>query len=243
MNIEIADRLLKLRKENGYSQEELADKLGLSRQAISKWERAESSPDTDNLIMLAKLYDMSLDELLNTDEPTEEIRQRVEEKNGKAEGITLVDDEGSEVTFNKGKVHLKDGNTGEEKDTTIKEMIKKKPNPVVTALDTLFFILTIIAFLVLGFTLECWHIAWILFVLYPVECTIFEAIFSTHRLTTLAYPLIVTAVFCYYGMTKMLWHPLWVLFLTVPVYYIIADLFDIYVFKTKEKDESDCCKK
>ena len=61
MNIEIANRLQKLRKENGYSQEELADKLGISRQAVSKWERAESSPDTDNLIVLARLYNVSLD--------------------------------------------------------------------------------------------------------------------------------------------------------------------------------------
>ena len=64
MTIEIADRLVKLRKKYGYSQEELADKLGLSRQAVSKWERAEASPDTDNLICLAKLYGVSLDELL-----------------------------------------------------------------------------------------------------------------------------------------------------------------------------------
>ena len=63
MTIEVADRLVKLRKKYGYSQEELADKLGLSRQAVSKWERAEASPDTDNLICLAKLYGVSLDEL------------------------------------------------------------------------------------------------------------------------------------------------------------------------------------
>ena len=64
MNIEIANKLLQLRKEKGLSQEQLAQKLGISRQAISKWERAEASPDTDNLIELAKLYDISLDELL-----------------------------------------------------------------------------------------------------------------------------------------------------------------------------------
>lgn len=64
MNIEIANRLVELRKENNLSQEALAEKLGVSRQAVSKWERAEASPDTDNLIMLAKLYRISLDELL-----------------------------------------------------------------------------------------------------------------------------------------------------------------------------------
>lgn len=65
MDITTANRLYELRKQHGYSQDELADKLNVSRQAISKWERSESSPDTDNLIALAKLYGVSLDELLN----------------------------------------------------------------------------------------------------------------------------------------------------------------------------------
>lgn len=67
MNVEIAQRLAELRRARGYSQETLARELGLSRQAVSKWERAESSPDTDNLIQLAKLYGVSLDELVNVD--------------------------------------------------------------------------------------------------------------------------------------------------------------------------------
>lgn len=64
MNIEIADRLVELRRSKDLSQEELAGKLGVSRQAVSKWERAESSPDTDNLIALARLFEISLDDLL-----------------------------------------------------------------------------------------------------------------------------------------------------------------------------------
>lgn len=65
MNVEIANKLVKLRKNRGLSQEALADKLGVSRQAVSKWERAESSPDTDNLISLSRLYDVSIDDMLN----------------------------------------------------------------------------------------------------------------------------------------------------------------------------------
>lgn len=67
MNVEIAQRLAKRRKETGLSQEALAEKIGVSRQAVSKWERSESSPDTDNLISLAKLYGVSLDDLLYTE--------------------------------------------------------------------------------------------------------------------------------------------------------------------------------
>lgn len=70
MNLETANKLLALRKKNNLSQEDLAEKLGVSRQAISKWERGETSPDTDNLISLANLYRISLDELLDIDVKT-----------------------------------------------------------------------------------------------------------------------------------------------------------------------------
>ena len=68
MNVEIAERLARRRREAGYSQESLAEKLGVSRQAVSKWERSESSPDTDNLIALAQLYEVSIDDLLYAEE-------------------------------------------------------------------------------------------------------------------------------------------------------------------------------
>ena len=64
MDVSIAQRLMERRKQAGYTQETLAEKLGVSRQAVSKWERSESSPDTDNLIALAQLYGVSLDDLL-----------------------------------------------------------------------------------------------------------------------------------------------------------------------------------
>ena len=68
MNKDIAKRLVQLRKQKGLSQEALAERLNLSRQAISKWERGESSPDIENIIQLAKFYEVSFDELLSSDE-------------------------------------------------------------------------------------------------------------------------------------------------------------------------------
>lgn len=115
MNIEIANRLVELRKKNGYSQEELAARLGLSRQAVSKWERAEASPDTDNLICLAKLYNVSLDDLLNTSEPVENIVQDVKDKEAEKEKEAETKEEkkpeGTEakkrgVTMDNGGIHI-----------------------------------------------------------------------------------------------------------------------------------------
>ncbi|MBZ9607462.1 helix-turn-helix domain-containing protein [Clostridium estertheticum] len=69
-----SERLRKSRKEKGFSQEELADRIGISRQAVSKWESGQSNPDTNNLIMLSELYGISLDVLLKGDqEKVEEI--------------------------------------------------------------------------------------------------------------------------------------------------------------------------
>ena len=67
MNVEIAQRLAELRRARGFSQEGLAAELGLSRQAVSKWERAESAPDMGNLMALADLYGVTIDELLRVD--------------------------------------------------------------------------------------------------------------------------------------------------------------------------------
>lgn len=88
MNIEIANRLVSFRKKNGLSQEQLAEKIGVSRQAVSKWERSEASPDTDNLILLARLYNVSLDDLLKTDDeiPTAEDSDKNVTNNSKNTG-------------------------------------------------------------------------------------------------------------------------------------------------------------
>ena len=62
------EKIQSLRKEKGLSQEELAEKLGISRQAIAKWEAGLSYPDVDNLITLSGLFHISIDSLLKPEE-------------------------------------------------------------------------------------------------------------------------------------------------------------------------------
>ncbi len=69
----LADKITEERKKNGWSQEELADKLGVSRQAVSKWESAGSVPDLQRVIQLSELFGVSTDYLLKDDVMQEDI--------------------------------------------------------------------------------------------------------------------------------------------------------------------------
>lgn len=63
-NMEIADRIQYLRKKKGMSQEELAEKIGVSRQAVSKWESRQSLPDIEKIILLSNYFQVTTDYLL-----------------------------------------------------------------------------------------------------------------------------------------------------------------------------------
>ena len=79
-----SDNLIKLRKGKGWSQEDLAEKLGISRQAVSKWEVGTSKPDIDNVIKISKLFEVSIDELVNNEIiKTEAISINVKRKSKK----------------------------------------------------------------------------------------------------------------------------------------------------------------
>ncbi|MBQ4046994.1 MAG: helix-turn-helix transcriptional regulator [Clostridia bacterium] len=205
MNLEIAQRLQQLRQTHGYSQETLAEKLGLSRQAVSKWERAESSPDTDNLIELAKLYGVSLDELLFgkttaekteadapvmpqpvAEEPTEETAEPAVEQ---LEGVVIDTPHSRRIHWN------------------------AFPYPVFATL----------VFLIWGF-LGGWYISWTMFLTVPLYYSLVSTI-RTRNPSHFAWPVFVTFVFCFTGMQWGIWHPMWMIFLTVPLYYSICSMF------------------
>ncbi|WP_303838080.1 helix-turn-helix domain-containing protein [Ruminococcus flavefaciens] len=64
----LADKIIELRKKSGMSQEELAEKLGVSRQSISKWEGAQSTPDLNRILQLSEIFSVSTDTLLKDTE-------------------------------------------------------------------------------------------------------------------------------------------------------------------------------
>jgi len=83
----LADKIIDLRKKAGWSQEELADKLGVSRQSVSKWEGAQSVPDMNKILQLSDLFGVSTDYLLKD---SLETAEPVSARDAEAEGTTFV---------------------------------------------------------------------------------------------------------------------------------------------------------
>lgn len=84
----IGEKLAQLRKQQHYTQEQLAELLDVSRQAVSKWESDISLPETYKLIQLAKLYDITLDELINPNDIIDNIE--IQSKTPRQTSITFA---------------------------------------------------------------------------------------------------------------------------------------------------------
>ena len=253
MTIEIADRLVKLRKKYGYSQEELADKLGLSRQAVSKWERAEASPDTDNLICLAKLYGVSLDELLATDEDVDTIvkEQVKEEKETPKDDRIVINDDGVYLKSKKGSSIsiTDDGVVCVDKNGKIVKKLPehKKAMAVIGGIEGVLFLLAAVAFFLLGYFLNIWESAWIVFFVPEIICSIPRAIVKRNANQ---FNMVFTSTFVFFfvcmmlpklieGFSDKLWHPMWVVFIAIPVYYAFVNTINKAIGKEDHDDEEN----
>ena len=84
-----AEKLVQLRKREGYTQEEVADRLEVSRQAISRWEMGTAVPDSSNLLQISKLFNVSTDYLLNDDYESDDDIPKVESLRRKSGNLSF----------------------------------------------------------------------------------------------------------------------------------------------------------
>ena len=196
MNLNVAKNLERLRKESGYTQEALAEKVGVSRQAVSNWEKGISSPDTDNLIALAKLYGVMVDDIVSETAGQEAFKK---------ERDAFFDMEVDKTPAKKKRFPA-----------------ASFPFPVLAVL--VYFILsftterwdmTWIIFL----SIPLYYFA-INFVDYT------QGKSDRHWMSVFPYPIIVVAAFLLIGFLSGVWHPTWLLFLTIPVYYFIVHVIE-----------------
>lgn len=208
MNIEIANRLVNLRKSNNLSQEALAEKLGISRQAVSKWERAEASPDTDNLILLSRLYGVSLDELLKTEDEIPITTAEPSNEGMKDEEKTQKDNEGNLFEEVK-KSDIEDDD--EEEISKLGEICERIP----------MLWIVILAYFITGCVFGAWYMNWILFLVIPIWNSLVVAI-ERKNAYCFAYSVLITLIYLCLGWFYDAWHPGWIIYLTIPVYYSMA---------------------
>lgn len=220
MDTELSARLAAVRKEHGFSQEQLAEKMGLSRQAVSKWERGESAPDTQNLIALAKLYGVSLDVLLGAEAPahTEDVYD---------EPPVLAETPVPAPT----KKEARAARRGERRRALAADREARAAQPLlypeahrVWKLVPVWLIVPVLYF-ALGLMLHLWHPTWVLFLLIPVY---FGELFALNARTRQEFfmrqPVLVAAVFVFvlFGALFGAWRIAWVLVFAAPIYHWVV---------------------
>lgn len=271
----LPNNLYELRKKAGLSQEEFADRLNVSRQAVSKWERGEAYPDTENLITISEMFGVTIDELLKSENISGERKSENEAENktdNSADngyfrlnvgdkvkvdlngGITVNDDDGT-VKVNLGHngitvnsddgVKVKLGRRGiiinddddDDNDDDDDDVVSRENWKYSVLYNVPYSILCLVAFLVLGFTLNAWNWAWTLFMTVPVFDSVLDAI-RNKSLSEFSYAVFVAFIYCLFGIIYKWWHPGWIIFITVPVFYSIAEAIDRYNAGKNRKEDT-----
>lgn len=199
MDIMTANRLQQLRKENGYSQEVLAEKLGISRQSVSKWERAESSPEIDNLMALSKIYGLTIDELLDV-----------------SGDKVIVKNTGTKERDFKGKMKSllsKANDFGIYPEAAKKLLIF--PFPIIVAF----------LYVALSMAFKIWHPLWIIFMTIPIYYRFAIACKANNKKVfalLIPVPEMVVTAYLLLGVAISAWGYASLLFLIIPLFYWVV---------------------
>ena len=233
MDISLSQKLADLRKQNHLSQEALAEKLALSRQAISKWERGESLPDTENLIALSDIYGISLDELLGKTPGEESVQPAVTENEMPAEADAEIVNAAEPGKTGEEEAFVEDGKKKEPKQKTRKPKKIKEPMlyPGIHSvlLKIPVFIIVLIIYLLLGFLRNMWHPGWLIILLIPIYycvCWAFGARSKKSFYLRLPVFLVTVLIFFVLGFLFSMWKSAWIVFLINPLYYWFAAVFN-----------------
>ena len=195
----LGQRLLELRKSKHLSQEEVAYKLNVTRQTVSKWETDQSTPDFDKIIPLCELYEISPDELLTGKK--EEIQIEKDEdfnKSKRAKGIgigvmlyfvavawimvsipvMMMNPVLASAIFllicGVATLVIVYTSIVYKKKVTEKQ---KQENNLLKQITKLIAVITLVIYLIISFKTMAWHITWIIWIIYAVVEEIVKLIF------------------------------------------------------------------
>lgn len=198
----LGERLLELRKSKHLSQEEVADKLNVSRQTISKWETDSSTPDFDKIIPICELFEISTDELLTgnkeaTEEKVNTYSMSEEEKSHKRIGGIVF----SIFLYFIALAWIMISVAALKFDPVIssaifllicgvatcviiyscivykKEKTEEEENPIIKKIDEIVSIITLVVYLLVSFLTMAWHITWIIWIIYALVMEIIKLMF------------------------------------------------------------------
>ncbi len=159
---EISKRLTKFRKIAGLSQEEVADKLNVSRQTVSKWETGQSTPDFDKIAPLCELYNISTDELLRGVVVDKKEEEKEEPKDADKDEDDDDDDDDDECEECGKKSYHK----------------RTATSAIVKSIFSILSLVTLVFYLAVSFATHAWHKTWIIWIVYALVAAVVKLIFA-----------------------------------------------------------------
>lgn len=206
----IGEKIFELRKQKNLSQEEVADKLNVSRQTISKWETNQSTPDFDKIVPLCELFEISTDELLKgikeknqeeVKEPKIITKQDIREKTAKVISTAIftyiaavavflflvcvlgVNAVAAVVVFliMVGFATASIINNYLSRPKFDKTKDEKKEETILKQVNAIIGTICTIIYFIVSFTTMAWHITWIIFIIDGVICQIVKLVFMLNQ--------------------------------------------------------------
>ena len=237
--MDLGERLFELRKAKKLTQDDVAEKLNVTRQTVSKWETNKSTPDFDKIVPLCELYEISPNELLTGE---------------KHEHETVDTENRSEFNWNEAKKYLftRGKETQDNYENMTKNQIKRKSAEVVSSSILIFFIAT--AFAGIGTTVMMWNpvvvgctflilIGWGVtrIVKHYMSVPKFEKTKEEEKQDRIVKQIndiiggIGVVIYFIVSFSTMAWHITWVIFIIIGMVNQIVKL----IFMLKESDENE----